>query len=298
MAWAAIGQLAGGAGSGAVWTTGSGSPVTPGVNAGDMYLNVTNGDVYRWNGVAWTLSGNIKGATGSTGPTGGTGPTGPTGATGGQGPTGGPGLPNIGPVGPRGSDGSKWLIGASDPKPTDGVLGDFYFKTVNNPNGPIVLKGDPGPPGQQGIQGQPGSSLNKIARVNIGTNQSIGNNAVTAVQWSGVDVDSLNAFSAANNTRLTAKSSGWYLVGGSSHWPATTNQGTTRVLDFRINGSTVVYTQSGIPGESAVNDMRQSGTAMVYMANGDYVEMVVYQDDGGSVSLLAPIYFWLINLGG
>lgn len=156
MAWVAIGQLAGGAGSGATWTTGHGAPGSSGVNTGDMYLNVDNGDVYRWNGVSWSLAGNITGPTGATGATGPPGSQGIQGNTGSTGLTGDIGRPNIGPVGPRGNDGTNWLIGTADPDQNAGVIGDYYFKTVNNPNGPIVLKGDPGSPGAPGQTGPPG----------------------------------------------------------------------------------------------------------------------------------------------
>jgi len=53
---------------GSLWYTGSGAPGTiSGQAANDDYLNTANGDVYQYSGSAWSVVGNIKGATGSTG---------------------------------------------------------------------------------------------------------------------------------------------------------------------------------------------------------------------------------------
>lgn len=35
------------------WTYGVGAPTTPGVGAGDMYLDTTTGNVYQWSGTSW-----------------------------------------------------------------------------------------------------------------------------------------------------------------------------------------------------------------------------------------------------
>ncbi len=178
MAWNAIGQLAGGAGSGATWTTGHGVPVTPGVNPGDMYLDVDTGNVYRWNGASWSLAGNIEGPAGPTGPP---GSTGPAGATGSKGADGDVGRPNIGPVGPRGNDGNKWLVSVNPPQPSDGVAGDLFFQTTPLTTGPILLKGDQGPRGAQGETGPPGQP-----QTNLGFALFV---PMTGVKWSA-DVSS------------------------------------------------------------------------------------------------------------
>lgn len=39
---------------GGSWTTGTGNPTAPGGVDGDMYLNSSNGDVWRWSGGTWT----------------------------------------------------------------------------------------------------------------------------------------------------------------------------------------------------------------------------------------------------
>jgi len=54
----------------------------------DAYIVDADGDLYVWNGTAWTSVGQIVGPQGATGPQGGTGPTGPQGLIGPTGPSG------------------------------------------------------------------------------------------------------------------------------------------------------------------------------------------------------------------
>jgi len=61
------------------WFSGAGAPAGGLGNDDDLYLNLTNGDVYEKSGGSWSVVGNIKGPQGDTGPTGATGATGPAG---------------------------------------------------------------------------------------------------------------------------------------------------------------------------------------------------------------------------
>lgn len=56
---------------GSLWFDGSGAPtIIVGSEEGDYYLDVVNGDVYLYDGSAWTLEGNIRGPQGPVGPQG------------------------------------------------------------------------------------------------------------------------------------------------------------------------------------------------------------------------------------
>jgi len=44
---------------GSMWFTGSGAPVDPGGQVGDMYLDVDTGDIYQWTGSAWQYEGTF-----------------------------------------------------------------------------------------------------------------------------------------------------------------------------------------------------------------------------------------------
>src|SRR5205807_877904 len=88
---------------------------------GDVYINTSNGDIYKKVSASWVKQGNLKGATGTTGATGATGPTGATGATGPTGSTGPTGA--TGATGPTGSTGPTGDTGATGPAGPTGATG-------------------------------------------------------------------------------------------------------------------------------------------------------------------------------
>lgn len=103
------------------WFTGAGAPAGATGIIGDWHLDSSNGDYYEKTGAsAWTLRGNLKGATGSTGPQGSTGAMGPQGATGAP-----------GSQGPAGTAGEKWFTGAGAPAGALGALADWYLDSAN-----------------------------------------------------------------------------------------------------------------------------------------------------------------------
>lgn len=115
--------------SGAGWTSGTGTPVVAGAVLNDQYLNLTNADVWKWDGAAWSLSMNIKGLTGVQGSAGSTGATGSVGATGSTGATGSQGV--AGPTGNTGAAGPTGTTGAAGPTGSQGVAGVNAFGSPN-----------------------------------------------------------------------------------------------------------------------------------------------------------------------
>lgn len=74
---------------GSQWQSNVGQPAVSGSNMQfDQALNVSNGDVYQFDGAQWNLIGNIRGPQGIQGIRGPEGPVGPTGQRGPTGPTG------------------------------------------------------------------------------------------------------------------------------------------------------------------------------------------------------------------
>ncbi|WP_345803291.1 collagen-like protein [Microbacterium sp. AZCO] len=93
---------------------------------GDVYIDVSNANVYVFRDGQWVLAGNIKqsAAENLTGATGATGETGATGATGAQGETGATGAP--------GAPGTQVLLGSGEPdNETCQANGDVYIDTDN-----------------------------------------------------------------------------------------------------------------------------------------------------------------------
>ena len=133
-----------------------------GAAPGDLYVVLSDGNGYVWNGASWVSTGPIRGPKGDTGDTGPAGPqgvagptgpqgaTGPVGPAGPQGPKGDPG--DAGPAGPAGPAGATGPTGPQGPQGVQGAKGD----TGNT--GPTGPAGATGPAGTQGPKGDTGNT--------------------------------------------------------------------------------------------------------------------------------------------
>ncbi|WP_166872802.1 collagen-like protein [Salinibacterium sp. ZJ450] len=108
--------------AGSAVRAGTGVPESGKGYEGDVYIDISNSNVYLFQDGDWTQVGNIRTSaaenlTGTTGPAGETGATGDTGATG---ETGAPGAP-----------GTQVLLGVGEPDPkTCTTDGDIYIDTT------------------------------------------------------------------------------------------------------------------------------------------------------------------------
>ncbi|RYD98052.1 MAG: hypothetical protein EOP54_08955 [Sphingobacteriales bacterium] len=136
-------------------TGGAGTPGATGASgaSGDTYIDVTNGDVYTYNGTTWNVTGNIKGATGAAGPQGATGANGADGKS----VTGGAGTP--GATGATGASGDTYI---------DVTNGDVYTYDGTTWNVTGNIKGATGAAGPQGATGANGAD-GKSATSGAGT---------------------------------------------------------------------------------------------------------------------------------
>ncbi len=139
------------------WLTGNSAPGATLGKDGDLYLNLSTGDVWQKTFGAWTLASNIIGPQGSAGIAGPQGPKGDAGAAGPAGPQGPKGDTGvIGPIGPQGVQGAAGPTGL---KGDPGIIGPIGPQGPQGVAGPTGLKGDPGvagPSGPQGLQGLTG----------------------------------------------------------------------------------------------------------------------------------------------
>jgi Collagen triple helix repeat (20 copies) len=114
--------------AGSAVRAGTGVPEAGKGYEGDVYIDISNYDVYLFQDGDWTLVGNIRTSaaenlTGAPGPAGEAGATGETGATGEQGATGEAGAP--------GAPGTQVLLGVGEPDPkTCTTDGDIYIDTA------------------------------------------------------------------------------------------------------------------------------------------------------------------------
>src|SRR5258708_34457395 len=91
---------------------------------------------------------------------------------------------------------------------------------------------------------------------------------------------------------------GRFSISGTVEWAASA-LGTLRRLSIRLNGSTYIA-KAEIP--SIINAaLPQTVTTIYDLADADYVELLAFQDTGGSVNLAASGYYspeFAITLGG
>lgn len=122
-----------------------------GVQTDDLYINTSNGNVYRYTGTSWIIAYNI---TGSNGDSGKVGIVGLQGITGAQGLVG-----SIGAIGAQGITGAQGIAGAQGTTGTRGITG-AQGPSLNNPtgaNGPGGAAGNAGVQGLTGLAGTPGA---------------------------------------------------------------------------------------------------------------------------------------------
>lgn len=133
--------------------------------------------------------------------------------------------------------------------------------------------------------------MNKpIAELRASTGQAIPSGAFTPVLFNielvDTDPDGIGGHSTATNTsRYTARYPGWYRVGGSVTWP--TNATGRRATQWTVNGATVDGSQQIQPGSSAGAIASLAYDPLVFLNEGDYLELRVWQDSGVSLTLLS-----------
>lgn len=121
-------------------------------------------------------------------------------------------------------------------------------------------------------------------RVYDNGNQSIANGTSVAVAFGveNFDTDTMHDTST-NNTRITAKTAGTYIIYGNVRWyDGTTGQ---RQLTIRLNGSTIVGQIQTAPAISGATE--QVIVCMWQLDVDDYVELVMYQNTGSALNMMA-----------
>lgn len=128
------------------------------------------------------------------------------------------------------------------------------------------------------------------ARVYNNAAISIADNTPTALtfnseRWDYYPAGYTEQHSTSSNTgRLTCRVAGSYLIGGSIEFAA--NATGFRAVGIRLNGSTSIA-ESGHNAPIATFPLRVSLSSAYRLAVGDYVDMAVYQNSGGSLNVNA-----------
>lgn len=101
----------------------------------------------------------------------------------------------------------------------------------------------------------------------------------------------------ANSERITFNVSGWYTLGGSISFEF--NNTGRRGIAVRINGATYIASHNRPTNTTGISTM--SIATGYYFSAGDYVELMAYQDSGGSLNVEAvgnySPEFWAMKVG-
>lgn len=122
-----------------------------------------------------------------------------------------------------------------------------------------------------------------IAQMRQTVAQSISTSSGTAVTFGAEDVDTAGGHSTSSNTsRYVAQVAGWYQVSGAVSFAS---NGTGRRGSWlAVNGSNVNGSEA-IVHTSTTNVISVPGrTMLVQLGIGDYVELLAWQDSGGSIN--------------
>lgn len=123
------------------------------------------------------------------------------------------------------------------------------------------------------------------ARAFNSANISIATATTTAITLDSerFDTDTIHD-TVTNNSRLTCKTAGKYQITGNVSWAASAG-GTFRAVQIRLNGATTIAAALNSPSASNSSDM--AVTTLYDLAVNDYVELMVRQDSGGALNVVA-----------
>lgn len=152
-------------------------------------------------------------------------------------------------------------------------IGDIVDVLVAGNRPPLVLAGGPG------------NNAMPAARVYNSAAISLANYTATALTFNSERYDNDSIHSTSSNTgRLTATTAGVYQITGHVGFAGS---GTgRRQIYIRLNGSTLIGVQDGVPYTSG-SDCYLTVTAEYKLAATDYVELVAFQNSGGSINAVS-----------
>lgn len=136
------------------------------------------------------------------------------------------------------------------------------------------------------------------ARVKATAHQTIPHNIDTIVTWDAEDFDTDAIHdNVTDNTRLTCKTAGKYLIGGTVLWEG--NATGRRIASLKLNGVTVISDANlSLVGADATSF---AFLTLYDLAITNYVEMQVYQTSGGDLTLRKTqsnhSRFWMQRIG-
>lgn len=137
------------------------------------------------------------------------------------------------------------------------------------------------------------------ARAITAAGQSIPNNTSTVVDFGTISFDTDSAITTGAGWRFTAPVSGNYLVSASIIFTNTTTWADVELgaLILHKNGSLYAYLdRKDSYGSASSVYMQLSGTSLVNLSAGEYVDIRVLQNSGGALALLNSNQYNHVNI--
>ena len=137
-----------------------------------------------------------------------------------------------------------------------------------------------------------GARVYNDANLVIGT----GSDTVLAFNTERYDTDTIHA--AGDNTKLTCKTAGIYIIGG--HCDFAFNANGIRQLFIKLDNTTDIG-RLGFTNVTATTDTRMSICTVYSLSVNQYVQLVAYQSSGGNLNVLVAgnrsPEFWMQRIG-
>lgn len=138
------------------------------------------------------------------------------------------------------------------------------------------------------------AAIASMARVYHSTTQAATNGAplILAFDSESYDTDEMHSPSPADNSRLTIRTAGVYLLTAQVDFAS--NATGVRAAYIVVGGTLQV---GGLASAAVAIDQPVTATAQVELAADDYVEVMALQTSGGSLNVLASSSFSAVRLG-
>lgn len=114
--------------------------------------------------------------------------------------------------------------------------------------------------------------------------QNIPNNTPTPIEFSGVIFDSHKMYTHSVPTQFTVQVEGLYLIGYTFDWDVASSAAFYKAIDIRLNGTTVLDTQTQIYAD--LDEKHFSGNYTWFFSVGDYIEIVARHTSGGNENII------------
>ncbi len=118
-------------------------------------------------------------------------------------------------------------------------------------------------------------------KLRLAADQSIPNTTVTKLSWDVVEFQRGSIYSGANPTRLTAPVTGKYRVITNIEWKSNSTGERTSGVTLSAGGVRMDFQSQG----SINGGGNLSGTGLIFLNGGEYLEVHVYQSSGGSIKV-------------